>query len=70
LLHDEPKHLEEVRSALGEKYHSAVRRCIEVHGENGLGVGEKDVETQPEIPLKLQDEYTTKVVEQLKAIDV
>jgi hypothetical protein len=70
LLLDEPKHLEEVRNALGEKYHSAVRRCIEAYGDNGLGVGEGDDETQPEIALKLQDEYTMKVVEKLKAIDV
>jgi serine/threonine protein kinase len=70
LLEKEPKHLEEARSALGEKYYSAMRRCIEAHGENGLGVSAKDDETKPEVALKLQGEYMTKVVEQLRAIDV
>lgn len=66
-----PNPAEELRNVAGERYWGAVARCLEAHGEKGLGVEEAENQSKDsEVGTKLQEAFSKLVVEELKSVDV
>ncbi|KAK8014278.1 hypothetical protein PG990_007574 [Apiospora arundinis] len=63
--------LENLRHTVGAKYYDVVKRCIQVFGEAGLGLDEKDnASKNVKLGMRLQQNYTVRVVDPLKSIKV
>ncbi len=63
--------VEELRHVAGEKYWHAVTRCLEAHGEKGLGVDElADQSRDTSIGIQLQEAFSEHVVEKLQSVDI
>lgn len=67
-LLDTPEYLNHVRASLGDKYHQAVRSCIE--GKAAFGIDEHASEGTVETGAKLQQGFTERVVESLGGISL
>ncbi|KAK3941614.1 prion-inhibition and propagation-domain-containing protein [Diplogelasinospora grovesii] len=66
-----PNPLAELRNVVGDKYASAVVRCLWAHGEEGFGVGEQEHQSKDsEVGIKLQEAFTHHVVEPLNTVAV
>ena len=63
-----PEYLDYVRSNLGDKYHEAVRSCIE--GRSAFGIDEAANEASTETGAKLQQGFTNRVIDPLGGISL
>lgn len=68
LLRPDLGYLSQVRADHGDRYHDAVRSCIE--GGPAFGVGEEENEGSIETGAKLQRGFMTRVVDALEGISV
>ncbi|KAH8896999.1 hypothetical protein GQ53DRAFT_742844 [Thozetella sp. PMI_491] len=59
----------ELRHLVGDKYWQAVTRCLEAHGERGLGIEEgEDQSRDSAVGIQLQEAFSEQVVEQLMSV--
>lgn len=63
-----PEYLDYVKSNLGDKYHEAVKSCIE--GRSAFGIEETANEANVETGAKLQQGFTSRVIEPLGGISL
>lgn len=63
-----PEYLDYVRSNLGDKYHEAVKSCIE--GRAAFGIDEAANEAAVETGAKLQQGFTSRVIDPLGGISL
>lgn len=66
LLDTKPEYLEQVRSSVGDRYHSVVLRCLQ--GSQGFDIEFDDIETSLDSSAKLHRQYTQHVVNELRDI--
>lgn len=58
-----------LRDIAGDRYWKAAIRCIEAHGDKGMGVDElTDEAWSAKVGMKIQEQFNTLVVEELKGI--
>jgi len=63
-----PEHLDYVRSNMGDKYHEAVKSCIE--GRAAFGIDEAANEAAVKAGAKLQQGFTSRVIDALRGISL
>ena len=68
LLRPDFGYLAQVRADHGDRYHDAVRSCIE--GGEAFGIGEEESEGSIETGAKLQRGFMTRVVDALESISI
>ncbi|KAK3905054.1 prion-inhibition and propagation-domain-containing protein [Staphylotrichum tortipilum] len=66
-----PNPLRELRNVVGDRYWRVVERCVWAHGEKGFGVDEAAEQSNDgDVGVVLQEAFTERVVEELRAVRI
>jgi hypothetical protein len=66
LLHNEPHILQDARACMGDIMHSVIQACLT--GPDAFGLDEASDETDPDVAVRLQRAFYSRVVEKLQTI--